>query len=60
MVRPETTEIVNSLVAGADELSITRTANVKLPAALGVPFTIPLDEFRVRPGGSTPDTIDHS
>ena len=49
--------IVNAWVAVAPVESVTLSANVKLPATVGVPLMVPVED-KVRPGGSDPDTTD--
>jgi hypothetical protein len=39
-------------------LSITRIVKLNEPAALGVPFNVPLDE-KLRPAGKDPEANDH-
>jgi hypothetical protein len=52
------TVIDSDLVAFCDALSLTRTVNVELPAAVGVPLMAPL-ELSVKPGGRFPDVMLH-
>lgn len=40
-------------------LSVTVAVKLKVPAAVGVPAMIPVDEFKLRPLGSVPLLIDH-
>ena len=48
--------MVNCWVAACPVLSVTRTVNVKVPAAVGVPLTRPGDACTERPGGRVPAT----
>jgi hypothetical protein len=46
---------VKSLSAFFLRLSVTRTLNLKMPAAVGVPLNTPLAESNAIPGGNDPD-----
>ncbi len=48
---------VNVWVAVAPVESVTLTVNVNVPASVGVPLMIPVED-KARPGGSDPDTTD--
>ena len=39
--------------------SLTLTVKLKLPALVGVPVILPVAVFRLKPGGSLPETKDH-
>jgi hypothetical protein len=49
---------VRAAVANLDELSVTFTVKLAVPAALGVPDIVPPAE-RLNPAGSDPFATDH-
>ena len=54
-----TTVMVRLLVAVAALLSVTRTVNVELPVAVGVPLMRPEVPVRLSPEGNRPVVMDH-
>jgi hypothetical protein len=50
---------VRERVAEWDAASVTRAVKVKVPFAVGVPFSTPA-VLSVRPGGSAPADTDHA
>ena len=44
--------------AAAPAASSTRTTNLNVPAAVGLPVALPFED-NVTPAGSAPDEIDH-
>jgi hypothetical protein len=59
MARPEPTISVNCWVARFPALSVTRTVNMKVPLAAGVPESRPLTGFKAMPAGREPALINH-
>jgi len=57
IVRPEAITRAKLWVAVAEELSVTRTVKLKVPALVGMPLIIP-PLLNVRPGGKPPDASD--
>ena len=52
------TKIALGTPAASLDASSTRTTNEKLPGAVGLPVTLPVED-RTTPGGSAPELMDH-
>ena len=39
--------------------SLTCTVKLTVPITVGLPEMVPVEEFKLRPGGSVPELIDH-
>ena len=52
-------DIAWAAVCAGEPLSVTLTVNESVPAEVGVPETAPVDEFMLKPAGSTPALIEY-
>jgi hypothetical protein len=50
--------MAKALFAAAVALSFTWTVKLEVAAAVGVPVTVPVEEFRDKPAGSEPPLTD--